>query len=69
MAGSFGFEHDKYDISQLVGERVLLPRVRAASAETVLLLDGFSCHEQVVQATGRVGSHLAQLLEKHTIAT
>ena len=68
MAGSFGFERDKYEISQRVGERVLLPPVRSL-AETVVLLDGFSCHEQVQQATGRVGWHLAELLEKHTIAT
>ena len=53
MAGAFGFEADKYAVSQAVGERVLLPAVRAAAAETVIVSDGFSCREQIQQATGR----------------
>src|SRR5919198_3451341 len=43
MAGSFGFEHDHYDISVAIGERRLLPAAREASPETVLIPDGVSC--------------------------
>ena len=63
MAGSFGFEKEKFAISQAVGERVLLPAVRQASAETLLVADGFSCREQIAQATGRRAMHLAEVLE------
>jgi len=62
MAGAFGFEREHYDISLQIGERVLLPAVRAADADTLLLTDGFSCREQIAQATGRRALHLAELL-------
>jgi Fe-S oxidoreductase len=62
MAGPFGFEKEKYAVSQAVGERVLLPAVRAAEADTIVLTDGFSCREQIVQATGRRAVHLAEVL-------
>jgi FAD/FMN-containing dehydrogenase/Fe-S oxidoreductase len=63
MAGPFGFEKDKYAVSQAVGERVLLPAVRKAEKETFVLTDGFSCREQIFQATGRQPFHLAELLQ------
>ena len=62
MAGAFGFEAEKYAISQAVGERVLLPAVRKADAGTIIVSDGFSCREQIRQATGRQAVHLAQAL-------
>jgi len=62
MAGSFGFEASHYDISMQVGERVLLPAVRATDLRTIVLADGFSCREQIAQATLRQGLHLAQVL-------
>jgi Fe-S oxidoreductase len=62
MAGSFGFEADHYDVSVAVGERVLLPAVRAAAADTLVVADGFSCREQIEQATGRTALHLAEVL-------
>jgi Fe-S oxidoreductase len=62
MAGSFGFEREKYDVSMACGERVLLPAVRAASDETLLIADGFSCREQIAQSTGRRALHLAEVL-------
>jgi len=64
MAGAFGFERDHYDISLQIGERVLLPAVRAAEADTLIVTDGFSCREQITQATGRRALHLAELLRK-----
>jgi len=65
MAGSFGFEADKYEVSQTAGERVLLPRVREAASGTLILADGFSCREQIEQGTGRTTLHLAELLAAH----
>jgi len=62
MAGSFGFERDHYDVSQAVGERRLLPQVRRAGSETLIIADGFSCREQIAQATDRVALHLADVL-------
>ena len=63
MAGPFGFQRGKYAISQAVGERVLLPAARQASEDTVIVSDGFSCREQILQATGRRAVHLAQAME------
>lgn len=64
MAGSFGFEAHKYEVSMRCGERVLLPAVRAAGEGTLVIADGYSCREQIVQSTGREVSHLAQVLER-----
>jgi hypothetical protein len=62
MAGSFGLESGKYDVSMKAGERVLLPRVRAADRDCLILADGFSCREQIEQGTGRRTSHLAEII-------
>jgi Fe-S oxidoreductase len=62
MAGPFGFENDKFAIAQAVGERVLLPAVRSAQPETLIVADGFSCREQIRQSTGRTAIHLAEVL-------
>ena len=62
MAGPFGFEKSKHDVSQAIGERVLLPAVRAAAPGTWIVADGFSCQEQITHGTGRRAIHLAELL-------
>jgi FAD/FMN-containing dehydrogenase/Fe-S oxidoreductase len=62
MAGSFGFEAGKYDISKACGERVLLPAVRRAGKDTLIIADGFSCREQIEQLTDRHALHTAQVL-------
>jgi Fe-S oxidoreductase len=62
MAGPFGFEKDKFDVSQALGERVLMPAVRGAAAETILVTDGFSCREQIRQNSPRHALHLAEVL-------
>jgi FAD/FMN-containing dehydrogenase/Fe-S oxidoreductase len=62
MAGAFGFAADTFAVAQAIGERRLLPAVRAASEDTVIVADGFSCREQIRQSTGREAIHLAQLL-------
>jgi Fe-S oxidoreductase len=63
MAGAFGFEKDKFEISQAIGERVLLPAVRALAADTIIVSDGFSCREQITHFTGRKPIHLAEALQ------
>jgi FAD/FMN-containing dehydrogenase/Fe-S oxidoreductase len=62
MAGPFGFDAEKYEVSQAIGERVLLPAVRRSSPDTVIVADGFSCRERIEQSTGREALHLADLL-------
>ena len=62
MAGPFGFEKDKFEVSQALGERVLMPAVRAAAPETVVVADGFSCREQIRQNSDRRPLHLAEVL-------
>ena len=62
MAGAFGFERDKYAISKRLVERALAPAVRAAGDEVLVIADGFSCREQVRQATGRLPLHTAEVL-------
>ncbi len=63
MAGSFGYEQDKYEVSVKAGERVLLPAVRSAAPSTLVLADGFSCKEQIAQGTQREALHLAQAIQ------
>lgn len=62
MAGSFGFEAHHYDVSVACGERVLLPAVRAAEPDTLIVADGFSCREQIAQLTDRRAVHLAEVI-------
>jgi Fe-S oxidoreductase len=63
MAGAFGFQREHYDVAMRVGERVILPAVREASEDTLIIADGFSCREQIAQATGRQPMHLAEVLK------
>lgn len=63
MAGAFGFEEKNYAISMRIGDRVLLPKVRAAAPDTLIIADGFSCREQIAQATDREALHLSQVLQ------
>jgi FAD/FMN-containing dehydrogenase/Fe-S oxidoreductase len=62
MAGAFGFEEKNLEVSLRVGERVLIPKVRGAADETLIVADGFSCREQIAQTTKREAMHFAQLL-------
>ncbi len=62
LAGSFGFEREHDEISRTIGEHRLMPIVREASEETVIVADGFSCKTQIEQMTDRRALHTAQLL-------
>jgi FAD/FMN-containing dehydrogenase/Fe-S oxidoreductase len=63
MAGSFGFEQDKYEVSIAVGELELLPAVRKAPTNWLIVADGFSCREQIAQCTDRHALHLAEVIQ------
>ncbi len=64
LAGSWGFEDGKYAISLDCGEQALLPAVRAADPDTLVVADGFSCKTQIDQAaTGRQALHVAQVMK------
>ncbi len=62
MAGSFGFEREKYDVSIGIGELELLPAIRNAPADQLIIANGFSCREQIAQCTGRQSLHLAEVI-------
>ncbi|MGW0827265.1 FAD-binding and (Fe-S)-binding domain-containing protein [Streptomyces sp. NPDC002845] len=64
LAGNFGFERGHLEVSEACAERVLLPRLREADMETVVLADGFSCRTQIHEfdSGGHEGVHLAELL-------
>ena len=64
LAGNFGFERGHEQVSEGAAERVLLPRVREATADTAVLADGFSCRTQIHEfaGDGRTAMHLAELL-------
>nr|WP_239522200.1 FAD-binding and (Fe-S)-binding domain-containing protein [Geodermatophilus sabuli] len=62
LAGNWGVERGHHDVSVTIAEQQLLPAVRAAGPDAVVLADGFSCRTQLDQLAGRSGVHLAQLL-------
>ena len=65
LAGNFGFTAGHGEVSEACAEQVLLPRLRAADAGTVVLADGFSCRTQIheLDSGGHEAVHLAQLLD------
>jgi Fe-S oxidoreductase len=64
MAGSWGYEKgEHYDVSMKAGERVLLPAVRGADKDALIVTDGFSCRSQITEATDRRALHLAQVIQ------
>lgn len=62
MAGSFGYEKEHYELSQIIGERRLFPAVRKLDPEADLVACGFSCRHQIADATGRQASHWVQVV-------
>ena len=64
LAGNWGMEQGHYDVSVAVAESNLLPAVRAASADAIVLADGFSCRTQLDDLANQPALHLAQLLDR-----
>ncbi|MCL4876611.1 MAG: FAD-binding protein [Anaerolineae bacterium] len=64
MAGSFGYEAEHLSISLQMGERRLLPAVRQADEETLIVAAGVSCRQQIQYGTGKTAFHPAEVLRK-----
>jgi len=69
MAGSFGYEASHYDVSMRMAELSLLPAIRAASDDTLIVADGTSCRHQIADGTrehrgGRKAEHVVRVLER-----
>ncbi len=64
MSGSFGLEAEHYAASVAMGELALLPAVRAAAPDTLIVADGFSCRHQIADGSGRTAIHVAVLLQR-----
>jgi Fe-S oxidoreductase len=62
MAGSFGYGAETIDVSRAMGELSLLPAVRAAAPDTLIVADGTSCRHQIRDGTGREAQHVARVL-------
>jgi Fe-S oxidoreductase len=69
MAGPFGFEADKYQVSRAIAKLSLLPAVESADPATVLVADGFSCREQISQLGHKQAVHFAEVLAKGSLPT
>jgi FAD/FMN-containing dehydrogenase/Fe-S oxidoreductase len=64
MAGSFGYQAETIDVSLKMAEISLLPAVRKAAADTLIVADGTSCRSQIEDGTGREAIHVARVLAK-----
>jgi FAD/FMN-containing dehydrogenase/Fe-S oxidoreductase len=62
MAGAFGYQVETVDVSRAMGEMDLLPAVRAAGQDTLVVADGTSCRHQISDGTGRAALHAARVL-------
>ena len=64
MAGSFGYDAKHWDVSQAMAEAALLPAVREAGADTLIVADGTSCRHQIKDGAQRKALHVAEVLER-----
>jgi hypothetical protein len=64
MAGPFGFEADKIEVSKAIANLGLLPAIQAAASTTIIAADGFSCREQIDQLGHRQALHFAEILAR-----
>ncbi|MBV8936224.1 MAG: FAD-binding oxidoreductase [Alphaproteobacteria bacterium] len=62
-AGSFGYETEHYPVSMAIAEQVLLPAVRSADGDTLIVADGFSCRQQIAHGAGRHALHPVEVLD------
>ena len=64
MAGAFGYEAEHYEMSLKIGELGVLPKMRDAAADVLLVAPGTSCRHQIRDAAGREALHPAQILDR-----
>jgi Fe-S oxidoreductase len=62
MAGAFGYDAETIEISRAMGELSLLPVIREAADDAVIVADGTSCRQQIRDGTGRQAMHAARVL-------
>ncbi|HEU01302.1 MAG TPA: FAD-binding oxidoreductase, partial [Aurantimonas coralicida] len=62
MAGAFGYDAKTIDVSLAMGELSLLPAVRSASEDAIIVADGTSCRHQITDGAGRKAVHVAEVL-------
>ena len=62
MAGPFGFEADKFDVSKAIANDGFLPAIERAGPLTLIVADGFSCREQIAQLSHRSAMHFAEIM-------
>jgi Fe-S oxidoreductase len=67
MAGAFGYGADTHAVSRAMGELSLLPAVREAAPDTLIVADGFSCRHQIEGGAGRRAEHVAEVLARALI--
>ena len=65
MAGAFGYDKDNVEVSKRMGELSLLPAVRDADDDTLIVADGTSCRHQIADGTPREASHVAVVLDRY----
>ena len=65
MAGPFGFEADKFEVSKAIAQDGLLPAVESAGPATIVVADGFSCREQIAQLAHKRAVHFAEVLARN----
>ncbi|MEM1130059.1 MAG: FAD-linked oxidase C-terminal domain-containing protein [Pseudomonadota bacterium] len=68
MAGAFGYDAETIDVSLAMGELSLLPAIRDAAPEALIVANGTSCRHQIADGTGRQALHIAQLLDRSQAA-
>ena len=64
MAGSFGYENEKYELSMQIGELILFPAIRQEPEATLIAAPGTSCRHQIRDGTQRVALHPAEILRR-----
>ena len=63
LAGSFGFEADKYNLSMRIAHRAMVPKIKESSPGTLIVANGFSCYTQIADTTSREPVHLAEVIQ------
>ena len=62
MAGAFGYQAETLEVSKAMGELALLPKIREASEDTLIVADGTSCRQQIAFGSDRRAKHVAMVL-------
>ena len=62
MAGAFGYQSETQDVSRAMAEADLMPAVRNAKPEELIVADGFSCRHQIAGLSRRTAVHSVRVL-------